>query len=153
MAAYATPAQLKSYVGKDRLSNFLPSTADPDLTELLNAAAGDLDRRLSRRYNVPIVTTALAAEDKTRMDALLAKWTSIIAVWMGGGLAGRDLPKGFEKLYKDLSTFLDQVALGTQRLPFLDGKDWPKIKVVGSTADGLVEIAPNHALFETSRAF
>lgn len=146
--AYATRDQLNALVGEDRMKIFSSAADDAHLDELLEAASGELDARLSRRYTVPIDTTGLTADEKTRLDALLARWTVIIAAWNSAALSARDVPKAVDRAYKQLNELLDKISLGLERLPFLAGKEWPKIKVAGDEKNLLTA-----AVFSDSRLF
>jgi phage gp36-like protein len=152
--AYATADQLKTSVGEQRAKDLLPAVDDATLDQLLATASACIDGEIQSRYEVPIDTTALAADEKTMLDALLAGYAITIAVYQGIALAGIDIPEGIEKAHKCVMMKLKAINLGDAAMPFIDGREQVKMKVIGSALDNeLVQNEITHTLFLVARSF
>jgi hypothetical protein len=145
---YSSVAAVRKAVGRTRLENALPSTSGSFILERLQAATAEIDSRIIKWYDLPLVTTALTTDQLAGLNALIDSWAISIAVYQMLSMSAKDIPKGVQIAYDRTQSRLQAIDKGAYALPYVASRVRNAVIIVGDNESVLTS-----DLFDRSRIF
>lgn len=136
---YTTVSAVRKAITRERLENALPSVSSAYIQNKINAATAEIDSRLIKWYDIPLLTDGLTTEQLDNVNAMLGDWCINIVLHSIMAPAAADVPKGIQIAYDRTQSRMKDVDKGVYALPYVIPRTRVAFRIIGDVEDALTD--------------